>query len=309
VTVVQQMRVDKWTAEVTREMRHRGLRPLLLKGPATIALLYEDARELHPYADADLYVTHTEHADARAVLHSLGFSSTLVLLAVDENHATMYKRDSDGAYVDLHRSLHGLEDVAPERVWQVLSRRTETLTVAGLPVEAPDRTVRLLNIALHVSPADDHWSLPWQDLDRALRVCDDRAWSAAVALAAELGIEDELAPRLRRHPRGASIADSLGLANVASERYTLARALDARVADESVLSIAYMAGLASWSDRVKYVLVKLFPPRSYLEARWPPARRGLAGLVVVRVARVLACAAGFPRALWQWHRHRRSPQG
>ena len=118
--LAQQLGVDGWTVEVIRAMRAQGLRPLLLKGPATVALLYADEPQTRPYVDADVLVEAGENAAAREVLRSLGFTPRYVLLSVDEDHAMMFERASDGARVDLHRTLHGLEEVAAGRVWEVV---------------------------------------------------------------------------------------------------------------------------------------------------------------------------------------------
>ena len=182
------------------------------------------------------------------------------------------------------------------------------MTVGGLAVETPSATVRLLNVALHLSPHDDEQSQPWRDLDRALRRLDDDAWRPAAAVASELGIEQELGPRLRRHPLGAELADRLGLPRAASARYLLAGAVSGGVADESALSIEYLVELTSWSGRARYATTKLFPPREYLEARCPLARRGAAALVAARAARVIACVVGLPRAVRDWRRYRGQAQ-
>ena len=118
------------------------------------------------------------------------------------------------------------------------------------------------------------------------------------------GTEHAMAARLRRHAVGSPLADRLGLPRAPITREALAGAVFAGDADESALSIDHFAGLPSLSERARYAATKLFPPRDYLQARWPLARRGAAGLAAVRVARVLACVAGLPRAIRDWRRYR-----
>ena len=65
--------VDHVTAEVVPALRDEGIRCILLKGPATVARLYDDPLE-RPYEDADLLIEPSRFEDARNVLRRLGFA-------------------------------------------------------------------------------------------------------------------------------------------------------------------------------------------------------------------------------------------
>jgi len=303
--LAERLRVDGWAISVVSAFRELGIRVILLKGPAVARWLFSEDPWSRSYVDVDIFVAPADRQRADALLRGLGFTVRGNVLEVDENHARAFIRRADGASIDLHRTLHGMEGVPAELVWAMLTRDPGTTRIGSLQVEIPNAIVRTLNVALHLSPTDDPTSQPWADLQRAIDRIDLNSWRAAVGLARSLEIEDELAPRLRRLPDGAALADSLELTKEASERYSLSAAVAAGRASESVYSVSYLLELTDWRARTRYVLVKLFPPSAYLRQRWPRASRGPLGLFFVRSARVVACAGGLPYAIWRWWRCRR----
>ena len=63
--------VDWCTARVVRALRDRGVRPLLLKGPAVATWLYAENPRVRAYTDVDLLVAPTDRETAEAVLAEL----------------------------------------------------------------------------------------------------------------------------------------------------------------------------------------------------------------------------------------------
>ncbi len=122
-------------------------RPILLKGPALAAWLYEDA--FRRYGDVDLLVEEGRMGDAESVLSELGFGYGQPGW---RELAHSWKRP-DGKTVDLHRSLVGVA-APPARLWQELSGEVETpsrrrdrgggaeAARAGAPRRAPRGTAR-----------------------------------------------------------------------------------------------------------------------------------------------------------------------
>jgi hypothetical protein len=258
---MQRRRVDGWAISVISALREQGIRVILLKGPAIARWLYPEDPWNRRYLDVDIFVGPHDSRRTDSLLRELGFTVWGNVLEVDENHARTYVRQTDSATIDLHRTLHGMEGVPAQVVWETLSGDPETALIRSFPVEIPNATVRTLNVALHLSPVDAPNSQPWIDLRRAIEQVDSNCWQAAIDLARSLGIEDELAPRLRRLTEGAALADTLELTDGASERYTLSAAVatgrasetcalaarESRPARDGVRSRSARCGLRRWT--------------------------------------------------------------
>src|SRR3954463_13466769 len=102
--------VDWCTAQAVKALRAEGVRPLLLKGPAVARWLYAENPRRRPYVDVDLLVAPDERAAAERALAALGYDRPARTWRAEEPpHAMEWARPSDGAVVDLHRTLHGCE--------------------------------------------------------------------------------------------------------------------------------------------------------------------------------------------------------
>src|SRR4051794_29731344 len=111
-TAIARFRVDTWAAEAVAALRVAGISALLLKGPAISRWLYPGNVASRPYLDVDLLVSPADYAGAETVLASLGYEGQgPAFIEGDLPHARPFVRDSDGAMVDLHRVLHGMENV------------------------------------------------------------------------------------------------------------------------------------------------------------------------------------------------------
>ena len=82
-----------------------------------------------------------------------------------------------------------------------------------------------------------------RDLERALERVDDGVWRAALELARELGIEAELAARLRRLPAGQALAQRLAITPDGSAYYNVLGAVNAGRAPRGMLTIANLHAL------------------------------------------------------------------
>lgn len=298
------LQVDAWTAEVIGAMHERGIRAVLLRGPAVARWLYPNDPGQRPYTDVDVIVSPTDAEPARTLLGELGFVA-LPYPPLDTHilHALPYERESDGANVDLHRSLHGLEEVPAERVWEVVSTDTEVLRVGNLDVEIPAVPVRILHLVLHLAHHDHPGTHAWRDLERGLETATPEQWRATVRIAKELDVENELAVRLRRLPRGARLADEFGLTDSGSRYYRLRTAFETGHAPTSVQSIWAFKALPDTRSRLAYVRGKLLPSRDSLCERSALARHGHIGLArAIHIARVVT---QLPRTLVAWVRHYR----
>jgi hypothetical protein len=264
--------VDWYTARVVRALRDRGVRPLLLKGPAVATWLYPDNPRVRAYGDVDLLVAPAERAAAEMVLTELGYAPPPRSWLRDEPpHALTWVRSTDGSVVDLHRTIHGCEHVDEAAVWEVVSGATQTIEVAGVDVDAPSVEVRALHLALHAIPGwGEH---VFADLERAVATVDASVWEGAADAARRLGVDDELGFRLALVPGGAALAGDLGLPT----------------AEPKHSALAFAMTLSGWRARSRYLFQKVFPPPAYLRSVGGvgPGRlalaRAYAGRVVVAV--------------------------
>ena len=303
--IAHRLRVDAWTAEVVTAFEARGVRSILLKGPAIAAWLYPRDRHLRTYRDVDLLVAPGDRACAVELLTTAGMRpSSRPRLAEDGDHAVTFHRASDGATVDLHHSLHGMRSVPATDLWETASRDARSLSVAGVQVRILGPTMRLLHTALHPRAVDGPESQPWVDLTRALEVSSDQEWEAAVTLAARLGVTHELRARLRVRPDTGSLLERLG-DQPRARRYHLVGAVDSGRAPTAVLSIEQLLSTPSLRGRARYVWAKLAVERSELS---PAAERVHAATRSLRLARLMHAvilAVDLPRALAAWRREQR----
>lgn len=299
------LRVDSWTAEVVSAMRARGIRTVLLKGPVIARWLYGGLPAERVYCDCDLLVGPDDTVSARALLAELGFrAQEHPLIEVDEHHARIFLRADDDANVDLHRTLHGMEHLAPQRVWAMVGRHLTQIDVGGAAVDVPDPVLRTLNVALHPGPADGPASQPWQDLELALERVDDTTWQAALGLARELGIERELAARLRRLTAGTHLADRLMITTRGSEYYNVLGAVTTGRTSPSAYSISLLRSQPTRTAAISYALAKVFPPTEQLRRQHSLARRGPGGVLMARGLRIILVAGRLPAALVAYRRER-----
>ncbi|HYF47687.1 MAG TPA: nucleotidyltransferase family protein, partial [Acidimicrobiales bacterium] len=303
VRTAHKLRVDLWTAEVVGALRERGVRAVLLKGPALAGWLYADDPSARAYADVDLLVGPGDRQAAEDVLGGLGFREPSARLGREwKFHADLWRRDRDGALVDLHRTLHGMEELSPSRVWQVVAEDTETRPVGGCPVEIPNVVVRTLHVGLHLDIEDRPGSQAWTDLDRALDRVDRLTWRRAAELAGRLGIRAEMGERLRMHPGGAALARDLGLPSGGSQRFRLQVAVASNGAPPQICSLHQLASLRGRRAKAGYLFRKLFPPPVFMRQRSRLASGGGWRLAIAYPVRAVWCAAVVPRAFWGWRR-------
>jgi len=290
--------VDRWTAEVIGALQAAGLRPVLLKGPAIARWLYADDPTARPYVDVDVLVGPTEIEGARSVLSRLGFVNATEQVADDiETHADEWGRARDGAAVDLHRTLHGCEELSDADVWAAVTAAPERLDVAGVVVEVPGAAFRTLHVVLHVRTTDGPGRQRWSDLSRAVEQVDRMVWEEAAQLARALGVDGEMGTTLRMiNP---ALADDLELVAPAPARLFL------RHEGTEALSLARLGQLKGVSVKARYIRQKLLPPPAFLRERISLANSGRLGLLCAYPLRLAWCLIRLPAGTWGWLRARR----
>jgi hypothetical protein len=257
--------VDWYTGQVVDALRAQGIESIVLKGPAIRGWLYRDAPGERGYVDADLLVAERNMSAAAAVLSELGFrhedSRGMERIAL---WATSWRRDADGAVVDLHRTLHGCEH-SPVDPWPILRATAVEEEIGGSCVALVSIPARALQIVL-VSPDDRPWH-KWNDLERALEQLPIEGWRDAAAVADALGVERLFGYRLSQSPAGARCAQHLGLRT--APRWWLRWD-----ADPMLRWIVLLAAVPSWGERVRLARALIMPPVRYVRSRDPEAARG-----------------------------------
>jgi hypothetical protein len=286
------IRVDVVTAEVVEALRAEGIPSVLLKGPATVRLLYEDEPP-RPYGDVDLLVPPAV-GQAETVLASLGFVPPHDAVGYDQ-----WVRETDGASVDLHRTFFGVE-IPPETVWRILSRDTEPLVVAGTQVEVLSVPPRAVILSLHAA-AHGPRSKAGKDLARALERLDEGIWAQAAQLAEELQATTAFAAGLRLLPQGESLAERLGL----PKWLTVSLALSASGAPPAALMLERLATTRGARAKVALAMRRVIPPRSWIRVWAAQDPRRPSNLVLAYFWRLGFLAHRAPPAFRAWRRARR----
>lgn len=304
-SAARRLRIDAATAEVIAAFQSGGLDCRLLKGPA-LASWYGDRAD-RVYLDCDLWLAPGDLAAAEAALEALGFER-----GFDDRdqpdwwreHASDWRRAADGASIDLHRRLQGVE-AGDEQVWRVLSEPFETIVVGGRPVRILATPARALYVTLHAAHHGRQWGKATAHLERALDCLELPDWLQARALAEGVGAVDSLDSGLRLAPGGSAMADLLELRPQRSVRVQLQAGTPPPIA----LGIEQLAAAASHRQRLRILARKLVPPAAFIRHWWPPAARSGWMLALGYVYRPLWLIRMAPRGLRAWLEARRALRG
>ena len=275
--------VDALTAKVVSAFSRAGVEPILLKGASIIGWLYGEHPERYS-VDVDLLVAPDQIQHGEQALRALGFVPFEP--ARPERHALTWVRAESGPSVDLHRTLYGV-GVSDEAAWDVLSRGTEWLEIAGLRVEALSATARALHVALHAAQQGVEMEQSMTDVMQATQKLPLDLWRDAAALAERLGAVPTFAAGLRLVEPGRDIADQLALPNWKPAELSLRE----QTARDLTLTLNRLVDTPGLRPRAALALRRAFPPPESMRSRSDLARRGPAGLAAAYVGRMgwLAC--------------------
>ncbi len=299
---VSNIRVDAATAEVVRAFDAALIECVLLKGRA-LADWY--GRNVPIYNDSDLWVAPGDVEHARAVLSELGFRPGMDRRHMPdwwEEHADDWRREQDGAVVDLHHRLQGIGVDASEG-WSVLSGHVEPVDVAGHTVRRLSTPARALYVTLHAGHHGRIWNKALCHLQVALEVVPLSAWREASELASRLDAVDEFSAGLYLTPEGAAHAAELGVPQAESASVRLQASSPPPVAR----GLQQLAA-AGWLNRVEIVIRKFVPPAEFVRRWWPPAARGRAWLVLGYFYRPIWLVWHAPAGWRAWRSARERPR-
>jgi hypothetical protein len=301
--------LDAATAQAVTAMRARGLRPILIKGPAIERRLYPEGVRRR-YNDVDLLVAPSEFDAATEVLLELRYRTLLpsqwlgVQRAELPFHAAEFYREGQGAAsVDLHRTIHWAR-VPPERVWSELSAGTDRITVAAVEVEVLGGGAQAAVVTLHAVQHGQYVPKPLDDLRHALERLDYEVWIEAAQIAERLGAAEPFAAGLRMLSAGESLAERLGLTRSEPPEVQLLRDGEGLIA----LALEQFVTEPSFRGRARLAWAKLLPSPDYIRMGYPIAHAGPLGLACGYVQRVGRLGRRTPAALAAWRRARRPPE-
>ncbi len=273
------------TVETVNALERAGVTVVVLKGVAISRWLY-DTSTARPHADIDLLVSPAAIADAEQALERLGYDQRGALLTGDRPWGeTTWMRNDDGAMIDLHRILTGIE-LSPEGAWAILSEETEITTLRGTRIQVLNEAARTLHLALHAADHGVHNHQPLEDLARSLTRLPEELWEQAAVLAARLRATDALAAGLKLDPRGAELATRLGIASA----HSVESALRTDRFGGHALGLKWLLETPGARAKATFVRIKLAPPPSYLRTCSRMASRGKIGLALAYLWRPLHLA-------------------
>jgi hypothetical protein len=300
--VADRLRIDATTAEVLSAFGSARVEALILKGPSLTGWLYttEDAVS---YVDSDLLLRPGDEQAAGTVLTALGFELEHDDSELPEwwlEHGAAWLRNRDGVRIDLHRRLLGI-GVQPDDAWSVLAGSAEPISLAGTQAPALGPPARLLHIVLHAAQHGQAWGAAVGHVDRALDLLDEPLWRETERLARRLDATDPFAAGLRLTPKGAALADRLGLPAVGSVEVALRASTPPPVA----LGFEQLARADRLRTRAAIVWRKLFPPREFIVHWYPPAAESRAKLALAYARRPFWLLRRAPRGFRAWRDARR----
>lgn len=263
-------------------LRERGLRGIVLKGPALRQWLYGDSSE-RVSLDIDLLVPWHELEQVEAVLAASGWRYLGIdAVGADRPHCRIWERPDSGLILELHRTLAGIA-APPERAWALLSAHTERLELGGTEIEVLGVPARALHVALHAAQHGRELERTQEDLRRAAHMVPLPAWQQAARLARELQALPAFTTGLALVAEGREVLTSLGLTVERSTESTL-RAAGAPALAEGLEWATRQRGLRA---KVSFAASHLAPPPGYMRVWFEPARRGGLGLALAYAWRPL----------------------
>ncbi|MDQ4047777.1 MAG: nucleotidyltransferase family protein [Actinomycetota bacterium] len=288
------LRLELIAAEVLEALERRSIRPILLKGPVVSRWLYRPD-ELRTYADVDLLVPPDARLAAEDVLTRMGLRPGQ--WGWMEMSRSWYWGSREA--VDLHTGLFGIGMHAGD-AYVELAGMTEPLTLGRVTARQLAEPGRLLHVAIHAAQDGGAAAKSMEDLRRAIGGCGAERWEKAAALARAVDAEGVLSAGLRLDPRGADLADRLGLpASWPARIGVLAR--PGRPLTKGFMQLAALPP----HRRAPLVLRTIAPSRAYMERRSTLARHGRAGLALAYAWRVVWMAFHLVPAFRWWLQARR----
>lgn len=298
--VLRTLLLDAVAARCVTLLSEHGVPAILLKGQAIASWLYSD--RLRDYGDVDLLVDPAQRERAVDVLGSIGYRHWLA--GADEAEFGPNEVEligPSGICIDLHHTLLGVA-ASPARCWEMLSRRTEMMSVGGRAVTVLDREARTMHLALHVAQNGPIDIKAVTDLERGLEQLPLASWREAERIARSIDAIEAFSAGLRVTESGRRLARQLGL----TPSRDVELVLRTTSAAPEALQIQKLVEADSMRSRMRLIARKLWPTAAYMLGRFPAARAGGYALLVTRLRRLAGLPRKFSIALSSWAQARRT---
>ena len=297
IEAFRRLALDSAVATLVPALRARGVRPVLIKGPAIAGWLYEDPRE-RPYGDIDLLIAPGQFALAEQVMAEHGFIAAASGLRNAErvkHHERWTRPGAQEIRIELHRTL-ALLSQPPSLVWRRLTAETVTIVVGGVAIETPAEPAAALILCLHAAQHGVRGRRPRIDLARALERVDTPTWHRAAVLADELDAAPAFAAGLQLVPAGRELCRTLDLLPAVPRRLRMVVA----ATDAVAIEIEKLVSMRGARARIRLVAHGLIPSRRYMLAVSPLASRGRLGMVGAYLWRPFRLLGRFTGGLRAW---------
>jgi hypothetical protein len=298
--VMYTLLLDAVAAQATALLKKHGVPAILLKGQVTASWLYPG--EIRAYRDVDLLVDLAQRDRAIEVLGTIGYTHWLA--GADQVEYGPNEVDLIGpnrTCIDLHHTLLGVT-ASPARCWQVLSARTEQLSVGGQVLTVLDPAARTMHLALHVAQNGPIDTKALADLERGLERLPFELWQEGERIARSIDAIEAFSAGLHVSEPGRRLAGVLGLA----PPHDVGLVLRMTSAPPEALQIQKLVTTHSLRSRARLVIRKLWPTSVYMLGQVPTARAGGCALLSARLRRMTGLPSKFSVALWSWFRARRT---
>ena len=298
--------LDVVAAGIATAFASSGIQFVLLKGPSISRWLYRGPGE-RPYCDIDLLVSPKAVINADRQLIALGFSAPPADLSLNRPRAAReFVHPNNGIAVDVHGWLEGVR-ASPDDAWELLSAKAEQLTVAGFQLPVLGAEARVMHIALHAAQHGPTSTQALQDLHVALAKVQPSTWEAAARLARQLDAMPAFLAGLNLVESGVAMAARLGLEEASSvESQLMSRSLPTDTLS-AALGWQWLISRNGIKAKLAYVAQKLFPPVSWMRARYSAANRTKTGLLLSYPLRWRSLLVHALRGGFIWLKVRRSP--
>lgn len=308
----RQATLDAAAVEALDALEARGLRPLLLKGPALARALYDD--QSRGYSDVDLLVGPHDLAPAREALAGLGYRDRMRALGIDDvagiEHAETWSRRVRGfksggpLLIDLHWRLAGCEAPA-EVVWELLGARRAPLELDGRHVSVLSQDGLAFHVATHAAQHGPGDLKAMADLTRGVERWPTSVWRAAAGLAEALDALPSFAAGLRLSPAGGELARELELPSSVGVEWAIEHR---RERPRGTFHLDALARARGPRERIDVLRRSLFPTREWIAWQYPWAAANAPRLAAAYAMHVLRAPLWATRA-WRYRRRARIAGG
>lgn len=276
-TTARNLLLQRELGRVLQAFSNVGISVVVLKGAALAATVYP-MPELRPMGDLDLLIRAEDLTQAKIVIQSLGFMPEAQKIGLGMERLVAYEANFDGGqlmpvHVELHWDLVGGERSRYKSRIEWFWRRTESVSVAGVPVQVLDPTANLAYLTAHltIKHGDQEPRLIWlYDLHLLIRDhADGIDWCDLVGRVAEFSWLSGFQATLENLRTCFGTPVPTEALELAAQHMTHHSPTDRSVLARSrALSMWHRLAGLDFAARLQVLIGLMFPSRAYLRQRY-----------------------------------------